>query len=305
MGLRLKIIVNPSSGRERAKSNVEDILAYLSSINQLERADICYTAAKHDATRFARTINPEEYDCVIAAGGDGTVNEVVTGIMQEGIDIPLAIYTSGTVNDLATSINLPSEPNDFARMLLRKKTSRIDCGKVGDYYFMNVLAGGLMTDVAYKVPSALKTNLGPVAYWISALADFPDLNRTIQLKITANDVKYDVEATLFFVSNSQSVAGFRKLMTEAELNDGLLDVLVLRKVAYADVFPLLGKLMVGDHIHNDNVIYFQTDMLSIETDADTHVVTDLDGEKGPALPVNIECLHKALKLIVPDEEDVL
>ena len=292
MGLRLKIIVNPSSGRERAKSNVEDILAYLSSINQLERADICYTAAKHDATRFARTINPEEYDCVIAVGGDGTVNEVVTGIMQEGIDIPLAIYTSGTVNDLA-------------RMLLRKKTSRIDCGKVGDYYFMNVLAGGLMTDVAYKVPSALKTNLGPVAYWISALADFPDLNRTIQLKITANDVKYDVEATLFFVSNSQSVAGFRKLMTEAKLNNDLLDVLVLRKVAYADVFPLLGKLMVGDHIYNDNVIYFQTDMLSIETDADTHVVTDLDGEKGPALPVNIECLHKALKLIVPDEEDVL
>ena len=63
--------------------------------------------------------------------------------------------------------------------------------------------------------------------------------------------------------------------------------------------------MVGDHIYNDNVIYFQTDMLSIETDANTHVVTDLDGEKGPALPVNIECLHKALKLIVPDEEDVL
>lgn len=304
MQLRLKIIMNPSSGRELASSNVEDMLAFLVSGRNLERADICYTAKAHDATAFAASINPEDYDCVIAVGGDGTVNEVITGLMQADIHIPLAIYISGTVNDFATSVGLPSTPSDFARMLLHMKTIPVDCGKAGQNYFLNVLAGGLLTDVAYSVPSDLKTNLGPVAYWIGALKDLPDITQSIPLRLTAGSDIYETDATMFFVSNSQSVAGFRKLMTEAELNDGLLDVLVLRKMAYSEVFPLLVKLMVGEHIFNDNVIYFQTDSLTVEALSDKEVVTDLDGEKGPKLPVSVQCIHNAITLIVPSEEDM-
>ena len=117
MGLRLKIILNPSSGRETARSNIENVLSYLAMKGSIERADINYTAKRFDAMNYAIDTDPEEYDILIAAGGDGTVNEVVTGLMRSEIDIPLAIYNSGTVNDFATINRLPSAPQEFARML--------------------------------------------------------------------------------------------------------------------------------------------------------------------------------------------
>ena len=181
MGLRLKIIMNPSSGRELARANVEDTIAYLASQKILERADISYTAGPFDATRYAKNIRQEEYDIVVAVGGDGTVNEVVTGMIEGNIKLPLAIYTSGTVNDFATQLKLPKTPSDFARMLMNHKTLTVDCGKVNDRYFLNVLAGGLLSDVAYKVPSELKTNLGPIAYWIEGLKGVTEINNTIPL----------------------------------------------------------------------------------------------------------------------------
>ena len=135
MGLRINIIMNPSSGRERARANVEDTIAYLSSQKAIERADISYTAGPLDATRYAMDIR-QEYDLVMAVGGDGTVNEVVTGMLKGNIDLPLAVYTSGTVNDIASFMKLPSEPSDFARMLMSHKTVKVDCGKVNDRYFL-------------------------------------------------------------------------------------------------------------------------------------------------------------------------
>ena len=142
MGLRLKIILNPSSGRETARSNVENVLSYLAMKGSIERADINYTAKRFDAMNYAMDTDPEEYDILIAAGGDGTVNEVVTGLMRAEIDIPVAIYNSGTVNDFATINRLPSAPQDFARMLEDPELIRVDCGKAGESYFMNVLAAG-------------------------------------------------------------------------------------------------------------------------------------------------------------------
>lgn len=305
MGLKLKIIINPSSGRETARVNIEDMLSYLVSQKKLERADIYYTAAQYDAVNYAKNTNADEYDYIIAVGGDGTVNEVLTGMQLGGINLPLAIYTSGTVNDFASINNLPSIPSDFARMLMNPQFKMVDCGKAGDSYFLNVLAGGLMTEVAYTVPSDLKTAFGPAAYWISAMKDIPTINNTIPLKIETDDKTYEADAIMFLISNSKSVGGFRKLMTMADLSDGLLDVLIVKKMEITDIVPLLGKLVIGDHIYNDNVIYFQSDKIKLSTTASEMVTLDVDGEKGPSLPTTIECVKNAVNLIIPSEEDSL
>ncbi len=305
MALRLKIIMNPSSGRETARVNIEDMLAYLTSLNMLERADIHYTSGRFDAVRFAKNTDPSEYDYVIAVGGDGTVNEVVTGLLEGNVDIPLAIYTSGTVNDFATINKLPSLPSDFARMLMNPTFKKVDCGKVNDKYFLNVLAGGLMTDVAYKVPSDLKTAFGPAAYWVSAMKDIPTINNTIKLHIKTEDKEYDADAIMFLISNTKSVGGFRKLMTMADLTDGVLDVLVIKKMDPTEIMPLLGKLILGDHIYNDNVIYFQADNFELSTNDENPIILDIDGEEGPQLPCKVSCIHEAITLIIPSEEEDL
>ena len=164
--LRIKFIFNPSSGRQANALVVGDILHYLSEVNAVERADIAYTSAKNDAKRFAMELKPGEYDIVVAVGGDGTINEVVSGLMEGGSRTPLAILSGGTINDFATALNLPTNPSAFARMLIDGNKMDVDVGQAGDSYFLNVLAGGLLTDVAYKVPSSAKTSLGSLAYVI-------------------------------------------------------------------------------------------------------------------------------------------
>ena len=305
MGLKLKIIANPSSGREMAKVNIEDMLSYLVSQGSVTRADIYYTAGKNDARRFAASTDPKEYDYLIAVGGDGTVNEVVSGLCSNNIDIPLAIYTSGTVNDFATTVGMPHSPSDFARMLMKPAFKRVDCGKCGDdTYFLNVAATGLMTDISYSVPSEMKTALGPAAYWLSAIKDLPSMGSTIRLKITANGETIETDALMLFISNTTSVGGFRKLMSLADISDGVLDVLVLKKIEPTDIVPIMGKLVIGDHLDSDKVIYFQSDKICIESlDSGSEVILDLDGEKGPALPVKIECIKQCLNLIIPNEEE--
>lgn len=303
MGLRLRIIINPSSGRETSLKDLDNILLYLSETGNLTRSDICYTSGKNDAMNFARKTVTSKYDAIVALGGDGTVNEVVTGMMRGGINLPLAIYTSGTVNDFATINNLPQAPSDFARMLSKPTYINVDCGKANDDYFLNVVAGGLMTDVAYKTRSDIKTAIGPAAYWLSAMKDLPDINRSIPVKITANGVTYEEDIIMFMISNTSSVGGFRKIMTKADITDGVLDMLVVKKMDPLEVVPLLGSLMIGDHINNDNVIYTQSDDITIESNEP--LVLDIDGEKGSSLPARISCIKNAIKLIVPGKEEPL
>ena len=304
MGLRLKIILNPSSGRETARSNVENVLSYLAMKGSIERADINYTAKRFDAMNYAIDTDPEEYDILIAAGGDGTVNEVVTGLMRSEIDIPLAIYNSGTVNDFATINRLPSAPQEFARMLEDPELVRVDCGKAGDSYFMNVLAAGSFADVIYNVQPDLKTAFGPVAYWISAMKDIPSLNNSEHIIIHNGDETIETDAVMFFVSNTSSVGGFRNLMSQADVTDGLLDVMILKKIEKNEIMPLFGRIIVGDHINSDKVIYFQATDFSIEApEAENKITLDLDGERGPSLPIRISCVPRAINLVTPRKDN--
>jgi len=303
MGLRLRIIINPSSGRETAQSDLDNILMFLAGVNNLERSDICYTTGKYDATRFAQQTRAEDYDAIVALGGDGTVNEVVTGMMRGGIDLPLAIYTSGTVNDFATINNLPQAASDFARMLSKPHYVKVDCGKVNEDYFLNVVAGGSLTDVAYKVRSDVKTAIGPAAYWLSAMKDIPTINKSFPLRIKANGNSYEEDILMFMISNTKSVGGFRSLMTNADITDGKLDLLAVKKMDPIEVVPLLGSLVVGDHINNDNVIYIQSDDIVLESDE--KIVLDIDGEEGPFLPAHVNCIKEAINLIVPGKEEPL
>lgn len=303
MGLRLRIIINPSSGRETALSDLDNILMYLAGDGNLERSDICYTAGRYDAMNYAMNTKVSDYDAIVAMGGDGTVNEVVTGMMRGKIDLPLAIYTSGTVNDFATINELPQAASDFARMLARPRYVKVDCGMVNDNYFLNVVAGGLMSDVAYRVRSDVKTAIGPAAYWLSAIKDIPTINHTIPLKITANGKTFEEDVVMFMISNTKSVGGFKGLMSRADIADGVLDLLAVKKIDAMEVVPLLGSLMIGEHLNNDKVLYIQSDDITLESD--DNVVLDIDGEEGPSLPAHICCIKQAINLIVPNKEEPL
>ncbi|MBN1892379.1 MAG: diacylglycerol kinase family lipid kinase [Clostridiales bacterium] len=301
--LRMKIITNPWSGRQNSRQLVNDLLEHLSDARSLFRADIFCIGKEHNARDIARNTPSDEYDLILSVGGDGTAHGIVNGMMAGDVRIPLAIYGGGTANDFATAMGLPTDPLSFAQMLVDYHTVDIDIGSVGDRYFLNVLAGGLMTDIAYKVPSDSKAALGKLAYWIEAALDLPTgLHEGVPIHVICNDVCFDSEATLFIVSNSPNVGGFKNLFPPAKPNDGLLDVFIISRLTQGDVLPLIGKALVGDLLRNENVLYFQTASLKLSTKEGRSVRLDLDGEEGPELPVSIRCIPRAVSLIVPFSE---
>lgn len=298
--MKAKMIINPSAGRQFFQRNVSKIIDKLSRDKLLREVSTVYTRGAGDAFEAARNIQPGEYDFLLAVGGDGTVNEVVNGLVQGGGNLPLSILPAGTVNDFAYAMRLPREVAPYCAMIRAFHTVPIDVGKAGEDYFLNVAAGGMLTDVAYKVPSESKTVLGRMAYFIEGAMSLPSqIYRSIPFHVLANGVDVSRESLLFTVSNSSSVGGFRRLAPKARVDDGLLDVMIVHKPAFGDFMPLMVQLMLGEHDRNPIVTYFQTNRLEIKADIEDAIQLDLDGERGGTLPITIECVPSAIRLVIP------
>ncbi len=298
--MKAKVIINPSAGRQFFQRNVSRIIEKLSRDKILREVNTVYTHGAGDAFDAAYQIRPGEYDFVLAVGGDGTVNEIVNGLIRGGGETPLSILPAGTVNDFAYAMRLPRDVAPYCAMIRSFHTVPVDAGKAGDTYFLNVAAGGMLTDVAYKVPSESKTVLGRMAYYIEGAMNLPSqIYRSIPFHVTAEGVDICKESLLFTISNTTSVGGFRRLAPKANVSDGLLDVMIVHKPAFGDFMPLMVQLMLGEHDRNPIVTYFQTAKLEIGAGIDEPIQLDLDGEKGGTLPIVVECVPSALRLVVP------
>ena len=155
---KVKVICNPSSGRQNAQRKIEQLCSML--INEGYIVGKFNTKAKNDAMYETIKACNEDWDLIIASGGDGTVNEVAKGIVKGRRKIPVAILSSGTVNDFANYMKFPRDLDEFVNMIKKGNTMDVDLGKVNDEYFVNVAASGLLTDIGYKVPAEIKAILG-------------------------------------------------------------------------------------------------------------------------------------------------
>ena len=166
-------IINPSSGRQNIQSTVESIIGQLVMKQISTNIEVFYTQKKDDAKNRAAQLKAGDYDFVVAVGGDGTLNEVAAGLYLSGSGIPMAVISAGTVNDFANYLSLPQTADAFVEMIDFFRYEEVDLGKLNDEYFINVVAGGLLTDIAYKVPKDKKAAMGKMAYYTQLIAEFP------------------------------------------------------------------------------------------------------------------------------------
>lgn len=297
----IKFIINPSSGRQNMERNIDSLVKMLLDDGYV--VGKYFTQNKSDGELEAKRTCNSNFDLIVACGGDGTVNEVVKGIMESEKKLPLAILASGTVNDFAKYLNLPTNANSFYEMIKREKPIEIDIGrvdkgnKIDEEFFVNVAAGGMLTNVAYQVDSDLKARLGRMAYYFEGVKELAKQNyEPINVKIRSDEYNSEEKILLFLVSNSSSIGGFKKIAPEADVLDGLLDVVIIKKSAIADLANIFMNILTGDHIHHPNVVYYKTRSVSIESE--TKVPIDVDGEYGGELPVRFEVIPKALKILV-------
>ena len=299
--IKVKFIINPTSGKQIIQKNLDRIIGNLVIERAVSQIDVVFTEKRYDAKDEAKAVKKDEYDALIVVGGDGTLNEVVSGVIEGKNQTPIAIFPSGTVNDFANWLKIPSKIKPFANMLKNNNRMQVDVGKVNDSYFINVAAGGLLTDVGYKASVDSKTVLGKMAYYVQGMKEIPKQRfRSFSIDIKCDEYSQQEDLFLFLVTNTPTVGGFKKIAPKAQIDDGLLDVCIIKKSDLTEVFSLLLRTIKGEHINHPKVEYIQTSKIEISCiNPDERVELDIDGEQGCKLPVTIEVINKAVEILIP------
>lgn len=293
---RARLIYNPSSGREHVKRHLPYILERLEQAGY--ETSTHKTIGEGSATEAAHLACEREFDLVIAAGGDGTIFEVVNGLAEKPYRPTLGIIPAGTTNDFARALRIPREIEKACDILCDGVEVPVDIGKAGNQYFINIAAGGTLTELTYEVPTKLKTVMGQLAYYLKGLEKLPTIAPT-KVTIEYDGKLFDGEIMLLLICNTNSVGGFEKLAPKANLSDGMFDLLIVKKCSFAEFIKLAGLALRGEHISDDNIIYTQANRIKVKVDGDMQL--NLDGEYGGSFPTEFVNLYQHINILAPKQ----
>lgn len=286
---QILLVYNPVSGHAAFKNRLDDV------IENFQRRGVflsVYRTQAGDNSSFAECVKISGAEGVIAAGGDGTLHAVINWLKRNNLDLPVGVIGSGTSNDFAAHLELDAEKVFDA--VAAGRTRPADLGLVnGAEYFINVASAGVFTSIAHEVDSRLKNFLGKSAYYLRGLGELKNF-KSVKLNVAADGKNYSIEAFLFLVLNSPSVAGFKKISDAAQIDDGKLDLLALKKCSASGLVTLAKKILAGESVEGDENI-FSLQAATFEINTSDKLQSDLDGEAGDALPLKIETLKHAIK----------
>lgn len=254
---KLMLIVNPAAGRGGYKFSFGDAMQVLAAGGM--QIDLFFTAGPRDATRFAAE-NAGNHDVVACVGGDGTLSEVMAGLMQISSPPPVGYFPMGTANDVATTLGLPK--NDMlgaAKRLLTGKPHPFDVGGFGENeYFAYIAAFGAFTEVSYATPQDQKKALGHLAYVLQGAAQLGKIEK-IPTKVEYDDGVFEGELVYGSMSNSTSVAGIVRLREEmVSLGDGMSELVLVRDPGTIDAYGELAASVLSRRFDSDKLIILHT-----------------------------------------------
>ncbi len=292
---KVKLIYNPYSGTKTFPNNLDLFLKKFQAAGY--KVDI-YRSMEEDDLHKGLVGLDERYESIIVAGGDGSVNEIVNAMMRKDIDIPLGIIPSGTVNDFASFLNMPSNYEKCFDVLIKHNVKDIDVGEVNDRFFINVCVGGLFSGITQGIDINVKNTLGKFAYYINTIREIPKIE-PIPFKIKTSNQVIKEKLFVFFLLNSKRAGGFPNLAKFASINDGMFDFVGIKTDQLYRIPTLLMNLMDKMQFSNKNVLYIQDNYFKIEIDNENAKTrySNIDGEKGPKFPLEIKLHHNAIKMI--------
>lgn len=274
---KVLLIYNPYSGKGKIRYMLNDILIKLSEAGY--QIIVYPTQGPKDATRRIMEID-STYSEIICSGGDGTLDEVVKGLVKGGINLPLGYIPSGTVNDFASTLGISSDIDSAINTAINGKEFKIDIGSFNGEYFTYVAAFGLFTSVAYSTDQDIKNALGKLAYFLEGTKQLSEIP-SYRMKIEGDNFSLDGEYILGMITNSSSVGGVKtRLLDTTELNDGLFELtLVKAPKNINELSETIWALMNKEFNAEKSLIQsFKTSKISIQSDSD--IAWTLDGENG-------------------------
>ncbi|WP_318616399.1 diacylglycerol kinase [Sporosarcina sp. YIM B06819] len=294
---RARIIYNPTSGREIFRKHLGEVL------EQFEMAGYetsCHaTTGEGDATEAAKQAVERGFDLVVAAGGDGTLNEVVAGVSSFDKRPTIGLIPTGTTNDFARALRIPRDIDAAVDIIVRGETIPVDVGLMNDRHFINIAGGGRMTELTYDVPSKLKTVLGQLAYYLKGIEMLPSIHSS-HVRIEYDGQVFDDEAMMFLVGLTNSIGGFEKLAPNSSINDGKFTLLILKKCNIAEFIRVVSLALRGEHLGDPLVISSAAEKIKITSSEE--VLLNLDGEYGGILPATFQNLYRHIEMFAPVDE---
>lgn len=286
------------------KREMLDILAVYEQAGY-ETSTFATTPAPYSAQKEATRAALAGFDLVVAAGGDGTINEVVNGIAPLEKRPKMAIIPAGTTNDYARALKLSRDsPLEAAKVILQDQTIKMDIGKVTDdqnpapRYFMNIAALGTLSEVTYAVPSAMKSLYGYLAYLVKG-AELLTRLENVQARVTFDDGAYEGPISMIFLALTNSVGGFESIVPDAKLDDGEFTLLIVKAANFWQVAQLAAQVLNGgSHVHNKHLIYKKTSQVTITPlHHSKPIKVNLDGEYGGDAPMRFENLNQHIEFV--------
>lgn len=275
---KLLWIVNPHAGRGAMSGKV---IGCVTAFQQAGYDVTVYvTQGAQDATRVARE-RAAEFDRIVCAGGDGTLNEVVTGLMESEVRPPLGYIPAGTTNDFASSLEIPKVPAEAAAVAAGDRLQALDIGRFNDRYFNYIAAFGVFTEVSYATPQQSKNIFGRAAYIMEGVKSLANI-RAHHIRVESEELSVEDDFIYGMVSNSVSVGGFKAITPDGvALDDGLHEVLLVYPVENPMELQWLVNDLLTHNMESTRFVYYRTSRITF--DAVDEIPWTLDGEFGGAV----------------------
>ncbi len=288
---QLRVIYNPLSGQGKFPARLDDLAAlaqrhgYRVSLYRLTGDN------RQDCEKMLA--GTSDQSVLVVAGGDGTMQMVVDTQVKCQLDLPIALMPYGTSNDFADFVGLDTNPANIFSNMEDGKSTRIDIGTADGTCFVNVFSAGQLTKTSHGVDRHFKNQLGMLAYYLHGVGNLP---RISPFEVT---LKGDLEGTLscllLLTVNGGSAGGFKNMAPRASLTDGLLETIIVRECSLAEMAGVFWSVLRGEYSNNPSVIYART--ANLEVQGPEHIDTDVDGERGPAMPLKVGILPRRIQLL--------
>lgn len=296
--MKLLFIYNPTSGKAKLKNQLHEIIDIF--VRGGYEVIVYPTKYKGDATNVVKAKESGAYDLIVCGGGDGTLDEVVTGMMQCEEKLPIGYIPAGSTNDFAGSLGISDDVRKAAENIVNGKVFSCDIGSFNENPFVYIAAFGLFTEVSYGTDQNLKNALGHAAYILEGIKSLSSI-KTYQMRIETEEKVVEGEYLYGMITNSFSVGGFKNITgNNVELDDGKFEAIFVKKPnSLAELGEITMSLMNGtlDAACIDCITASHLKIIS-----ETEVDWTLDGEYGGCCrEVDIKNIQKAIQIIVNQE----
>lgn len=288
------IIYNPSSGEKNSATYISELFEKLS--DHFQQITIMKTEKAGDALLFSRQASLEAYHSLFLMGGDGTINEGFNGISDQEHRPKVGVIPLGTTNNFARMLGINLDPLKAIAQYSDYQIKKIDIGKVNDQFFMSTLSAGAVPESVQDVSPEMKERFGSLAYFIDGIQALED-QKTMTFKMIFDDeASVEEDFSMLVIGIGNSIYGVKNFFAEAEIDDGHLHLMGLRKSSFSEQMKLIPQLLKDSPVNSEFLFRKSFQKATILIESDQEHMTTVDGDTGPVFPIQLKIYPEYIEM---------